>query len=349
MNVQPVQSVLVTGGAGYVGSHICKALSRAGILPVTFDNLATGHRWAVKWGPLEVGDVRDADLLETVMRRHGVTAVLHFAALSLVGRSAQEPLEYYDVNVGGANALARAMQRCGLRRLVFSSTCAVYGVPDTLPITEDATKSPVNVYGRTKLAAENLFSDLARAGVLDVVLLRYFNAAGADREAEIGEAHDPETHLIPLAIRSTMGNYEPLQVFGTDYQTPDGTCLRDYIHVEDLADAHLKALALLDRTPGCHAYNLGTGIPVSVREVLASVGRAAGKPVPVVECPRREGDAEQLYASPEKAKRELGWSAAQTDIDSMIGSALRWHRKGAPRADDSGGLPNQPLPTTARR
>jgi len=320
-------AVLVTGGAGYVGSHTCKALSRAGFQPVTLDNLATGHRWAVKWGPLEIGDVRDTGLVEALMRRYRVTAVFHFAALSLVGRSAELPFEYYDVNVGGALSLSLAMRNLGLRRLVFSSTCAVYGMPPHLPIAEDTPTLPVNVYGRTKLAAENLFSDLARANVIDVAMLRYFNAAGADSEGEIGEAHDPESHLIPLAIRAALDPAETLKVFGTDYPTPDGTCLRDYIHVEDLAAAHLRALDLLQKTPGHHAFNLGTGVPVSVREVLASVERLSGRPVKIVESPRRVGDPERLFASPEKARRELGWTAGSTAIDTMVGSALNWHLK----------------------
>ena len=320
-------AVLVTGGAGYVGSHVCKALARAGYVPVTYDNLATGHRWAVQWGPLEEGDVRDSNRIETVLRRYRATAVLHFAALSLVGASAKQPFDYYDVNVNGALSLTHAMRQTGLRKLVFSSTCAVYGMPERMPIVEDAPTLPVNVYGRTKLAAENLFSDLARAGEIDVVMLRYFNACGADRDGEIGEAHDPESHLIPLAIQAAMGQGGPLSLFGTDYPTPDGTCLRDYIHVEDLAEAHLKALKLLDSTAGAQAFNLGTGIGVSVREVLAAVGKLAGNPVPVIEGPRREGDAPQLYASPGKAERELGWRAAQTSIESMVGSAINWHRK----------------------
>jgi UDP-arabinose 4-epimerase len=320
-------AVLVTGGAGYVGSHACKALSRAGFLPVAFDNLATGHRWAVKWGPLEIGDVRDAGLLEALMVRYRVTAVFHFAALSLVGRSAELPIEYYDVNVGGALALSLAMRGCGLRKLVFSSTCAVYGIPQHLPVAEDTPALPVNVYGRTKLAAENLFSDLARANVIDVALLRYFNAAGADSEGEIGEAHDPESHLLPLAIRAALEPGETLEVFGTDYPTPDGTCLRDYIHVEDLATAHLKALGFLEKNSGCHAFNLGTGVPVSVRQVLASVERLLGRSVQVVEGPRRAGDPERLFASADKALRELGWSAASTKIDATVGSALNWHLK----------------------
>jgi UDP-arabinose 4-epimerase len=324
--------VLVTGGAGYVGSHVCKRLHGAGYLPVTLDNLATGHDWAVKWGPLEVGDVRDGGFVETTMLRYRVTAVLHFAALSLVGQSARQPLDYYDVNVNGALSLAMAMRSRGVRHLVYSSTCAVYGMPERMPITEDAPTLPVNVYGRTKLAAENLFADLARAGEIDVVSLRYFNAAGADRDGEIGEAHDPESHLIPLAIKASVGGGPALQLYGTDYPTPDGTCLRDYIHVEDLAAAHLKALDLLKAKGGSHAFNLGTGQGVSVREVLASVARLAGTAPAAVEAPRREGDATMLYASPEKARRELGWSAHATDIDEMVGTALQWHRRHAAAA-----------------
>jgi UDP-arabinose 4-epimerase len=311
---------------------MCKHLAQAGHTPIAFDNLSSGHAWAVKWGPLEVGDVRDGGRIEAVLRRHRATAVLHFAALSLVGASAKQPFDYYDVNVNGALSLALAMKQCGLRRLVFSSTCAVYGMPERMPIDEDAPTLPVNVYGRTKLAAENLFSDLARAGEIDAVMLRYFNAAGADRDGEIGEAHDPESHLIPLAIRAAMGESGPLALFGTDYPTPDGTCLRDYIHVEDLAEAHIKALRFLETKSGAHAFNLGTGIGVSVREVLGAVGRLAGKAVPVVESPRREGDAPRLYASPARAARELGWRAAATDIESMVGSAINWHRKARPAA-----------------
>lgn len=319
--------VLVTGGAGYIGSHVCKALSKAGITPVTLDNLSTGHRWAVKWGPLEVGDIRDHGMVEALLRRYRITGVLHLAALSLVGAASRQPLDYYDVNVNGTLSIAFAMRACGLRKLAFSSSCSVYGTPERMPITEDAPTLPVNVYGRTKLAAEQLLSDIAQAGELDVVLLRYFNAAGADRESEIGEAHDPETHLIPLAIRAALDGEPPLSVFGTDYPTRDGSCIRDYTHVEDLADAHLKALRLLEQKPGGHAFNLGTGKGVSVREVLVAVERLSGKTVPTALAPRREGDPAELYASAEKAKRELGWTAAETDIDAMVVSALNWHRK----------------------
>lgn len=327
--------VLVTGGAGYVGSHVCKALSAANFVPVTFDNLSTGHRWAVKWGPLEIGDVCDADLLEWVIRRHGIVAILHFAALSLVGQSSQQALKYYDVNVGGAMTIARAMVKCHLRRLVFSSTCAVYGIPAELPILEQAPCAPLNVYGRTKLAAENLFLDMARAEIIDVAALRYFNAAGADPDGEIGESHAPETHLIPLAIAASHDRERKLDLYGTDYPTLDGTCIRDYIHVTDLASAHLAALRFLDGHRGGYAFNLGTGTGVSVREVIASVERVTGRTITVVEQPRRAGDPECLYASPGRARQELGWAPAYADLDAIVASAVKWRQatqiNGAPQ------------------
>ncbi len=326
MSTRP--AVLVTGGAGYVGSHVCKALDRAGVTPVTLDNLSTGHRWAVKWGPLEIGDVRDTGFVADVITRHSLTAVLHFAALSLVGESAQRPFDYYENNVFGAVSLVSAMRRCGLSKIVFSSTCAVYGVPDELPIEETEATRPVNVYGRTKLAVEHFLADMAASGALSVAMLRYFNAAGADSDGEIGEAHEPESHLIPLAIGATLKLRPPINVFGSDYPTPDGTCLRDYIHVEDLAEAHLKALKLLETATGCRAYNLGTGKAVSVREVLRSVERVLGAKVPVIESDRRAGDPPQLYAAPGRAKQELDWAASRSDIDFIVASAARWHRNG---------------------
>jgi UDP-arabinose 4-epimerase len=318
-------TVLVTGGAGYVGSHVCKALHRAGLTPVTLDNLATGHRWAVKWGPLEIGDVRDDNIVADVMLRHRVTAVLHFAALSLVGESGAKPFEYYDANVRGALSLVSAMRRCGVERVVFSSTCAVYGVPDNLPIEENQPARPINVYGRTKLAAENFLTDMAGAGAIRVALLRYFNAAGADLDAEIGEAHLPETHLVPLAIQAALERDQPISVFGKDYPTADGTCERDYVHVEDLAEAHVRALKFLELTPGSHAFNLGTGRPVSVRQVLGAVERITGHKVPTIEAPRRPGDPPRLFAAPGRAERDLGWIATRSDIDTIVSSAVRWH------------------------
>jgi UDP-arabinose 4-epimerase len=319
-------TVLITGGAGYVGSHACKALHRAGLTPVTLDNLVTGHRWAVKWGPLEVGDVRDESVVADVMLRHKVTAVLHFAALSLVGESGSKPFEYYDANVRGALSLVSAMRRCGVERIVFSSTCAVYGVPDNLPIDERQPTRPINVYGRTKLAVENFLTDMAGAGTIRAALLRYFNAAGADFDGEIGEAHLPESHLVPLTIQAALERDRPIHVFGRDYATADGTCERDYVHVEDLADAHVQALEFLEQRDGSHAFNLGTGRPVSVRQVLQAVERVTASKVPTIEGPRRPGDPPRLFAAPGKAERELGWIATRSDIDSIVGSAVRWHR-----------------------
>ena len=254
-------TVLVTGGAGYVGSHVCKALHRAGIVPVTLDNLSTGHQQAVKWGPLEVGDVRNESLVTDVIMRHKATAVLHFAAASLVGESASKPYEYYDNNVNGAIALVGAMRRCGVTRIVFSSTCAVYGMPEQLPIEESEATRPINVYGRTKLAVENFLSDVAATGAIRTAMLRYFNAAGADSDGDIGEAHATETHLIPLAIQAALEQGGPLSVFGSDYPTADGTCERDYVHVEDLAEAHLAALSFLET--GWPVPRLNARLPAS--------------------------------------------------------------------------------------
>jgi UDP-arabinose 4-epimerase len=323
-------AVLVTGGAGYVGSHVCKALHRAGLLPVTLDNLATGHRWAVKWGPLEVGDVRNQDFVVDLMTRHKVTAVMHFAAASLVGESAAKPAEYYDNNVLGALSLVGAMRRCNVQRIVFSSTCAIYGVPETLPIGEDEPARPINVYGRTKLSVEHFLGDVAATGAIRAVLLRYFNAAGADSDGEIGEGHDPESHLIPLAIQAALDPAKPLSVFGSDYPTADGTCERDYIHVEDLAEAHLRALTYLEQNPGSHAFNLGTGIPVSVRQVLDAVGQTVGTRPAIVEASRRIGDPPRLFAAPQRAQAALGWTPVRSGIDQIVASAVRWHRTPKP-------------------
>jgi UDP-arabinose 4-epimerase len=324
MTTQP--TVLVTGGAGYVGSHVCKALHRSGLTPVTIDNLSTGHRQAVRWGPLEIGDVRDESFVSEVIIRHKATAVLHFAASSLVGESASKPFEYYDNNVLGALSLVSAMRRCGVSRIVFSSTCAVYGMPDRLPIEETEATRPINVYGRTKLAVENFLADMAATGAIRAVLLRYFNAAGADAEGEIGEAHSPESHLVPLAIQAALQPDRPLRVFGSDYPTKDGTCERDYVHVEDLAEAHLQALAFLETAGGSRAFNLGTGQPVSVRQVIRSVERVLDAKVATIESPRRAGDPPKLFAAPGRAESDLGWVATRSDIDNVVKSAARWHR-----------------------
>jgi UDP-arabinose 4-epimerase len=324
MTKQP--TVLVTGGAGYVGSHVCKALHRAGVVPVVLDNLSTGNQEAVKWGPLEVGDVRNESFVADVMRRHRAAAVLHFAAASLVGESASKPYEYYDNNVNGAIALVGAMRRCGVSPIVFSSTCAVYGMPEQLPIEETEATHPINVYGRTKLAVENFLADVAATGAIRAAMLRYFNAAGADKDGDIGEAHATETHLVPLAIQAALEPGRPLRVFGSDYPTADGTCERDYVHVEDLAEAHLAALSFLDTIAGSRAFNLGTGHPVSVRQVLRAVEQVLGVRVPVIEAPRRAGDPPRLFAAPGRAERDLGWVATRSDIRTIVESAARWHR-----------------------
>ena len=316
--------ILVTGGAGYIGSHTCLALSAMGIRPVTLDSLVTGHEWAVQWGPLEQGDVRDTAFVRQVIERHRIEAVIHFAALSLVAESVREPLRYDDNNVAGTLSLLAAMDQCGVTRLVFSSTCAVYGVPPGLPLAETMPTAPVNPYGRSKLAAENAILDAVQAGRLDAVVLRYFNAAGADTDLRIGEAHAPESHLIPLALRAARLQQDPLEIFGTDYPTPDGTCQRDYIHVSDLADAHLAALRFVAGNRGGHRFNLGTGVPVSVREVLAAVEAAVGKPVPVIDAPRRAGDPPALYAATDLAQRTLGWAPRHPAIGDIVRSAAAW-------------------------
>ena len=314
----------MTGGAGYIGSHVCKALRQTGYLPVTFDNLSTGYDWAVRWGPLEVGDIRNTASLEKVMRDYAIHAVMHFAAKSLVAESVSDPLLYHVNNVGGTFSLIEAMLKAGIKKIVFSSTCAVYGIPDRTPIDEEAARRPINPYGQSKLGAENVLMDVAKAGRIDVALLRYFNAAGADRDLEIGEAHAPETHLIPLAIRAARGTGPALHVFGSDYPTPDGTCLRDYIHVSDLAAAHIAALHHLAKGQGVSRFNLGTGQGVSVRQVLDAVSGAAGRPVPVVDAPRRAGDPPILFAANDRARQQLEWSPVQSDIRTIVESAVAW-------------------------
>jgi UDP-arabinose 4-epimerase len=318
------RTVIVTGGAGYIGSHICKALHRSGIQPVTVDDLSSGNEWAVKWGPLHVANICDSKELRRIFNLYKAEAVLHFAAHSLVGESATDPLKYHRNNIGGTVSLAETMIACGVRNLVFSSTCAVYGIPDQTPITEDAARHPVNPYGQSKLSAENALIDAAGTGKLNVALLRYFNAAGADADLEIGEAHDPESHLIPLAIRAATGHLAQFRLFGTDYPTPDGTCLRDYIHVTDLAAAHLAALRYLDGKEGAHSFNLGTGEGVSVRAVLSAVERVTGKPVPTLEVDRRAGDPPILFAANAKARGELNWQPVCSDIESIVRSAVAW-------------------------
>jgi UDP-glucose-4-epimerase GalE len=317
--------VLVTGGAGYIGSHACKALSQAGYHVVAYDNLVAGHREAVRYGDLVEGDIADVATVRRALRTHGISAVMHFAAFLDVGESVREPAKYYRNNVAGTLGVLEAMAAEQVRAFVFSSTCATYGEPDETPIVETHPQRPINSYGETKLAIERALPHFERAAGIRWAALRYFNAAGADPDGEIGEDHSPEIHLIPRAIEAATGG-RALQVFGDDYKTPDGTCLRDYIHVSDLADAHVRALDAIGRGDPSGAYNLGTGRPHSVREVIDSVERVTGRPVPRALAPRRPGDPAVLFAAPGKACSALGWTPRLADLDAIVGTAWAWHR-----------------------
>lgn len=318
--------IVVLGGAGYIGSHCCKALAAAGLEPVVYDNLSMGHRGFVRWGPLVEGDIRDRARLAEVLAEVKPAAIVHFAALALVGDSVRDPGSYYDVNVVGTLRLLQAMVETGVERVVFSSTCAVYGEPPTVPLTEGLPCSPVNPYGATKLACERMFDDFGDAHGIRSVRLRYFNAAGADADGEIGERHEPETHLLPLVIESALGRRPEIKVFGTDYATPDGTAIRDYVHVTDLAAAHVAAVRHLLDGGATDAVNLGTGRGASVAEVIDTVERVTGRPVPRVNAPRRAGDPPELVADPSKAAALLGWRAERT-LEDVVRDAFEWHRR----------------------
>ena len=321
------QAVLVTGGAGYIGSHACKALAGAGFQPVVFDNLSRGHREAVRWGPLVEGDLADRQRLCAALIEHKVEAVMHFAAYAYVGESVTDPALYYRNNLGGTLSLLEAMREAGIGEIVFSSTCATYGIPDGVPIREDAPQRPVNPYGETKLAIERALHWYAAAYGLRSVSLRYFNAAGADPEGEIGEHHEPETHLVPLVLQAALGHGPHIEIYGTDYPTPDGTAIRDYVHVCDLAIAHLRALERLRGGGGSAAVNLGTGQGHSVREVIAAAELASGRKVPARAAPRRPGDPPALVADPSLAAEILGWRAQHSDLDTIIRTSLAWHTR----------------------
>lgn len=330
------EKILVTGGAGYVGSHACMALAAAGYVPVTYDNLSRGHRWAVQFGPFEEGDILDRARLEAVFAAHRPVAVMHFAAFAYVGESVENPGLYQRNNVDGSQSLIDAAVAAEVRRIVFSSTCATYGTPARVPIGEDTPFAPVNPYGETKAEIERRLSAKADAGELVFAALRYFNAAGAAPGGEIGEDHDPETHLIPLALAAAAGRGRALTVFGDDYPTEDGTCVRDYIHVLDLADAHIRALEHLLKGGGSLRLNLGTGRGHSVREVISATEKVTGRPVPHSVGPRRAGDPPALVADAGAARRVLGWQATRSDLETLIADAWGWYRaqaKGTERAN----------------
>jgi UDP-arabinose 4-epimerase len=320
-------NILVTGGAGYIGSHTCKALAREGLRPIAYDNLIYGHRDAVRWGPLVEGELADLEKLTAVIREFRPAAVLHFAAFAYVGESVREPAKYYQNNLGGTLSLLEAMRAEGVRQIVFSSTCATYGHPVSTPIAEDHPQVPINPYGAGKLMVERILRDYGDAYGFRSIALRYFNAAGADPQVEIGERHDPETHLIPLVLGAAAGKRPALTIFGDDYETPDGTCVRDYIHVADLADAHVLALRALQAGAMTNAYNLGNGRGFSVREIVVEAQRVTGLEVPFTVGARREGDPAHLVGDARRAKAELGWRPRLDSLEDIIGSAWQWELK----------------------
>ena len=320
-------TALVTGGAGYIGSHVCKALGRAGYQPVVLDNLRYGHEWAVKWGPLAKGDILDRARLDEVFATYSPEAVIHFAAYAYVGEFVTDPGKYYRNNFVGSLTLLEAMRDHGVDKIVFSSTCATYGVPEVLPIREETPQKPINPYGASKAMVERVLFDFGAAYALKSSVLRYFNAAGADPENEIGESHDPETHLVPLLLDAASGRRKNVTVFGTDYPTRDGTCVRDYIHVSDLADAHVKALRALLDGGDSSVYNLGNGRGFSVKEVIGAVERVTGLPVPVILGDRRPGDPAALISDASKARDELQWRPQFAGIDEIVRMAWAWHQR----------------------
>jgi UDP-glucose-4-epimerase GalE len=326
LDVAESATVLVTGGAGYIGSHAAKALRKAGHRVVIYDNLSAGHREAALGEPLIEGDTADVAAVRRAIRESGATAVMHFAAWLSVPDSVRDPAGFYRNNVTGTIGTLEAMVAEGCRQLVFSSTCAVYGEPVETPISETHPTTPVNAYGQTKLAIEHALPHFERAYGIRSICLRYFNAAGADPDGEIGEDHAPEIHVIPRAIEAAQRGV-PIDIFGEDYPTADGTCLRDYIHVTDLADAHLRALTWLQSGGASGVYNLGTERPTSVRDVIAAVERATGLPVPRRSAPRRAGDPAVLYASAGKIRRDLGWMPKRPDLDTIVADAWRWHSR----------------------
>lgn len=323
-----MKNVLVTGGAGYIGSHACKVLRDQGYVPVTYDNLSTGWEDAVKFGPFERGDLHDRARLDEVFAKYQPVAVMHFAAFSQVGEAMREPGKYWHNNVGGSLVLIEAAVAAGCLNFVFSSTCATYGDQDGVVLDENSAQMPLNAYGASKRAIEDILTDFGASDGLNSVIFRYFNVAGCDPDGEVGEFHQPETHLIPLMLDAIEGKRPALTVFGTDYPTPDGTCIRDYVHVMDLVDAHVLGLKWLEDGKGSRVFNLGTGIGFSVREVIDHSSSVTNKPVPIVEGDRRAGDAVALVSGSTRANAELGWSPERSTLQRMISDAWRWHQNG---------------------
>jgi UDP-arabinose 4-epimerase len=327
MNDKNMPSVLVTGGAGYIGSHTCKALLAAGYRPVSLDNLSLGHRWAVQWGPLVEADLLDADAVRNALREHHIEAIIHFAASAYVGDSMRDPAAYYRNNMLTTLALLDAMRSAGVKDIIFSSSCSVYGNPSHVPIDETHGTGPLSPYGQTKLDGENALRWYGQAYEMRWMALRYFNAAGADAEGHTGEDHEPETRLVPRAIMAAMGSAPELNIFGTDYPTPDGTAIRDYIHVSDLARAHVSGLDALKSGTASQVLNLGTGRGYSVREVLNAVSTVLRREVPHSIAPRRAGDPAEVVADARRAAAVLGWSAQESSLEAIVTTAARWHAK----------------------
>ncbi len=322
-----MSNILVTGGAGYIGSHACKALACAGYTPVSYDNLVYGHERAVKWGPFEKGDILDRERLDRVLRQYKPEAVMHFAAYAYVGESVEQPEKYYRNNIFGSFGLLEAMRDNNVHKIVFSSTCAVYGEPTQVPINEQHPCNPVNPYGASKLTVEHMLRGFHAAHGLRSISLRYFNAAGADLDGEVGEDHDPETHLIPLVLDAAAGVRPSITIYGDDYDTPDGSCIRDYIHVTDLANAHVRALNSLNQNEQCTYFNLGIGAGYSVQEVIERARRVTGKSITAEIGPRRPGDPPRLIADAARAHEELCWQPVYTELETIVQTAWEWHLK----------------------